>query len=714
MARKRRPYPREFKIEAIKLIAEGGLRSLVLRQRVLTYKGDSISMLLRGDTIYRPKHGAAVACLVWLALSVVPYPCSAAEECEKTLRVGVRGMDYKPSLLDRIFVRSTGNGVIHELMLMLKPLLKVRIVYVVSSTHVERRVLLKQGRIDVIAFDSPQFTSEPFIDFVSLGLHINRQLFVHKLRKDIFSVDDLVNVRLAVIKGDNYMPHLSNALGSTIVIMDSPNQALEALNNGRVDAYLAPSARTAENIINQERLHDVVKVGLRIEQIHMNLAVRKDNLELKQSLEEAILSLRRSGKLRTLHEKWYDVNYQPNPWRKVFKLGLVGAALVVFWLLLEVFVNLRLRSRFAKVSKDFLDSEERYRSLIHASPDMVIVLDREGLIQHANPVADQVLGSPGEPMVGSELGGSVQADQRAALAEFIELTTTKGRGRREFKFVDDKRVVHEVDVAARVLPTPDGEDLRICCFARDVTQRNNMERELVQADRMATIGKMAAGVAHEINNPIGIVQANVELLLARKLYLPESREFLEAIRRNSIRAGQITQDLLAMTRPKKLQMRQVNLEEIINLSLRMMSGQLKGIEIIQERPNSPAVLMADPNLLQQVLVNLFLNAGTAMKDCQVRRLLIRFCSGTVDDILCLRVEDSGPGIEKELLNEIFEPFFSRGKKEGFGLGLFISRLIIEKHHGMIFAESDVGKGAQFIIELPVRGPGTDYDDNGET
>lgn len=671
---------------------------------------------MEGKTIFRKKRGLILISIVCLAVSVlsIPHLHAQADTDAKVLRVGVRAMNYNPSFLERFFSKPPKTGPIHGLMGMLESLMAVRVKYVVSSTHVERRRLLHQGKIDVIAFDSPQLTSDQSLDFVFLGLHINRQLFVHKSRQDIYSPDDLVNVNIAVLNGDNYMPHLNNALGSTLAIMSCPHRALQALNAGEVDAYLAPSARTAENIINLEGFHDVVKVGLRIEQIEMSLAVRKDNPKLKEALGKAVKSLGDSGQLKVLHEKWYDVHYTPSPWRKVFRLGMVGIALAVLAMLLVIFMNLRLKSRVIEVTKFLRNSEERYRGLIHSAPDLVIVLDRDGVIRHSNPVADQLMGSLGKSIVDSKFSEFVRPGEGSSLTEFIDLTFAEKSGRHEFKLVDHKGVSHEVDMAARVLPASNGDHPRICCFARDVTQRNMIERELVQTDRMSTIGKMAAGIAHEINNPVGIVQANVALLLARNMYTSESKEFLEAIQRNSVRAGQITQELLAMAKPKTPEMRLVNLEELIKMSLDMLGGQLKDIEVVREPAKKEPVLMGDPNLLQQVLVNLFLNAISAMKSSETRRLLIRFCPNHFEDTLCFRIEDSGSGIEKHFLNEIFEPFFTFGKKEGFGLGLFISRRIIEKHDGIIFAESDIGKGAQFIIELPAYNTDTGGNDSGVT
>ena len=616
------------------------------------------------------------------------------------LKVGVRSMNLTPSFLEKFFAKPPMAGANLRLVSMLESALGVKVRFVVVSTHVDRRRLLRQGKIDLIILDSPKLTSEAAFTFVPLGLHINRQLFVHKSRQDIFSLDDLNNARIAVVAGDNYQPHLRNALGCTLEVTDGPHQALQALNTGKVDAFLAPSARTAENIINLEELQNVVKAGVAIERIEMCLTIRKDNLALKAALEKAVRELRDSGQLKALQGNWYDVHYSPNPWKVVFKWGAAGTILALLAVVLVLAINLRLKSRVVKVTKDLRSSEERSRELILSSPDMVIVLDEDGKICHSNPVADQLMEMPDKPIVGFNLSDFVHPDDRAALEEFIARTFAEGSGHREFKIQDHKGSLHEVDVAARVLSATNGEGRRICCFARDVTQRNIIERELMQTDRLSTIGKMAASVAHEINNPLGIVRANVELLLAKNMYNQDSKEFLEAIRRNVIRAGQTTQDLLAVARPKTPEMRQVNLEELTGLVLGMLGTQFKHIEVVRLPPKRPPLVLGDPNLLQHVLLNIFLNAKSAMSSSELRRITIRFCHNCNEDSVCMRIEDTGCGIDKKYLNDIFEPFFTHGKKEGFGLGLFNTRRIIERHGGIVFAESELGRGASFIIELP--------------
>ena len=130
-------------------------------------------------------------------------------------------------------------------------------------------------------------------------------------------------------------------------------------------------------------------------------------------------------------------------------------------------------------------------------------------------------------------------------------------------------------------------------------------------------------------------------------------------------------------------------------------GIIKNITVKKKTRGDAALILGDQNLLQQVLVNLLLNAAVAVQKKTNPEISITCCVPKGSDMVRLRVEDKGVGIPKQHVNEVFEPFFTQGKKEGFGLGLFISKRIIENHNGIIYAESEVNVGTQFIIEIPV-------------
>jgi two-component system NtrC family sensor kinase len=227
--------------------------------------------------------------------------------------------------------------------------------------------------------------------------------------------------------------------------------------------------------------------------------------------------------------------------------------------------------------------------------------------------------------------------------------------------------------------------------------------QLRHADRLATVGMLAAGVAHELNEPVGNILGFAQL--AKKCAkIPVSvRQDIEKIEAASLDARDIIQKLLVFARQVPPEKKPVNLNEIVKNGLYFLDARCakEGIELIRNlSPNLPEIV-ADPVQLNQVLVNLVVNALQSIKGEGTIKIQTKFNSQEV----CLIVEDTGCGMSKEVLDEIFTPFFTtKDIGHGTGLGLPVVHGIVTGHGGVINVESKVGQGARFEIRLPIKGP----------
>ncbi len=644
---------------------------------------------------------AALACLAFVLLC----PAWGAAESEvETYWVGVRPGGRPYLFVDSVDDRTRLRGLVVDLLALQEKILGCKFKYLICENMVERRELLLRKRIDIIMLDSPSLTDNPEFHHIPLGINLERRLYVHESCNNVTCTEDFANQRIVLIAGDNYWPYIKRANQESIWVVNNPEEALKMLDKGQVDVFLAPSQRNADSIIAQLGMQHVVRVGIVLEEIPLCITLRGGDLALREKITRALEVLRARGVIKHIEEKWLGAHIEPSHWKTYFLWILGGIAAAMLLSLVVLGINHQLKLKVRAITQDLRSSEEKYRELIESSPEMIMVLDRDGLIRHANVVATQILSPDGASLENRPLAAWTAKEEQEKLKAFLAGVFEGKKGETELHFHDAKGGVREVDMAASPI-VGQHEGFLVCCFARDVTQRNGLERELIQAERLATIGKIAAGVAHEINNPIGIVRANVELLLARGLYTPETKEFLESIHRNSIRAGNITHDLLTAARPAPPRMEPVDMEQVIDLSLGMLGQQLQGIQVERTPPSRPMRVLGDANLLQQVVINLILNAKAGMSASQERKLTIHFCPHSGEDAIRLRFDDTGKGIPKALLRDVFEPFFTQGKKEGFGLGLFIASRVIERHGGLIFAESEEGKGAAIIIELPALGEG---------
>jgi two-component system NtrC family sensor kinase len=229
-----------------------------------------------------------------------------------------------------------------------------------------------------------------------------------------------------------------------------------------------------------------------------------------------------------------------------------------------------------------------------------------------------------------------------------------------------------------------------------------MQSHLIQSEKLASLGKLAAGIAHEINNPLGGILIYSHLLLEDTPKNSPHYENLKKIVRETTRCKDIVKGLLEFARPKEPETSHININEILESSLAIMERQalFQNITIKKKYASDLPKIVADSAQLQQVFMNIILNAAEAM-DGNGALTLITSLDGQGSTIE-VKFTDTGHGIKEEDKKRLFEPFFSTKEVgKGTGLGLAISYSIIQKHQGTIEVESQVGKGSTFTVKLPV-------------
>ena len=248
---------------------------------------------------------------------------------------------------------------------------------------------------------------------------------------------------------------------------------------------------------------------------------------------------------------------------------------------------------------------------------------------------------------------------------------------------------------------------RIEAEHQEAEYRKRMEQRMIAAERLASVGILAAGVAHEINNPLAIISESTGWM--RQLFakdelkdMPRRDDFIKAldkVEKSVERASRITHQLLGFAGKSEPAVSEVSLAELAEEAIRLIDHELHNRDIKIVRQIQPALgrIQSDPYQLRQVVMNLLTNAMHAVKSGGSITIAIE----DLGDSQMITVSDTGQGIPRENLDKIFEPFFSTKKPgEGTGLGLFVSRGIVEKLGGTIEVESEIGRGASFSIRLP--------------
>jgi len=248
----------------------------------------------------------------------------------------------------------------------------------------------------------------------------------------------------------------------------------------------------------------------------------------------------------------------------------------------------------------------------------------------------------------------------------------------------------------------EGKPAGVIISVRDVTTEKKLEQQIIQSERLAAMGQMIGGFAHELNNPLTSILGMTELLQDHEV-ADNTRKQLVSMHQQARRAAEIVQNLQYFARPPAPGRSPVNLGELVQRTLHLQAYPLRKSNITVDflpEPGLPPV-MADPNQLMQVFLNLILNADQAIRESREKGT-IRIRMGRTAENVWVMFQDDGPGIAADVLPHIFDPFFTtRRPGRGTGLGLSICKTLLREHSGNIEASTAQGGGAVFTITLPV-------------
>jgi two-component system NtrC family sensor kinase len=353
----------------------------------------------------------------------------------------------------------------------------------------------------------------------------------------------------------------------------------------------------------------------------------------------------------------------------------------------------------AELFESMRRAEWRFRTLFRAAPDAVLtVLQTTGRIREANDAVRAVFGLETYQVIGRTLVELIVPEDRPALEDALARAFAGSQARVEVHVETSAGATRVVALAANGLPGADPPSALL--VGRDMTQEREMRLRLMESDRLAAVGELVAGVAHEVNNPLSSISAFAQLLLRDEL-TPAHRESIEVIRSETMRASQVVKDLLTFARRSDPQREPLALNGVIARTLRLRQYQFAEASVRVEQelaPELPAVL-GDARQLQQVCLNLVTNAVHAMAEKGGGTLTLR--SSHAGGNVMLEVIDTGPGITPGARAHIFEPFFTtKGEGEGTGLGLSVSYGIVKAHGGAIEVVESGPGGTTFRVSLP--------------
>lgn len=345
------------------------------------------------------------------------------------------------------------------------------------------------------------------------------------------------------------------------------------------------------------------------------------------------------------------------------------------------------------------DDEQRFRFLVENAPDGVVILVG-GNIAYINPRAVELLGADPATVLGSSILAYLPPEDARLTMQRIGAMFQTGVDMppNDYRVLaDPKRIV---EIKSKLCEW-DGRRA-VIAYARDVTDRKLMQDKLVAADRFTALGRLAAGVAHEINNPLTYAQASLELIgrRLRELKITELDDMLSDAHHGIDRIAAVTKDLRTFARPDSTPASAVDLSSAIEQALRMVDNELRHrARLVRRYAGGVPRVLGTATRLEQVFVNLLLNAVQSLANPETDQIVV--ATRVEGDRVVVEVTDSGTGIPDDVIGRVFEPFFTtKSGRVGMGLGLSICKTLIEGDGGEIAIASS-SRGTTVSLRLPI-------------
>ena len=348
------------------------------------------------------------------------------------------------------------------------------------------------------------------------------------------------------------------------------------------------------------------------------------------------------------------------------------------------------------------------RNIVQSINTGIITLDNSLKVTYVNRAAENISGLKSQEMEGREIGDifpEIMTFLRPRVPSRDAQTTKPSRD--EFRFRRRDGATIHLGFSQSALKDPHGREFGVILIFQDLTELRRMEEQVRRMDRLAVVGELAAGIAHEIKNPLASLSGSIQVLRDELHLEPVHRRLMEIVLREAERLNALVYEFLLFSKPAKAVEGSVDVNQVVNDTLVVLqnsSEMAKTIEIRKILTNDLRIRI-DPQQLQQVIWNLMLNAVQEMKGGGTLAIATAVHWGTDGSegekrFGRISISDTGPGIPPENQDKIFDPFFT-SKETGTGLGLTIVHRIVENYHGKIFLRSDHQNGTTFVLDFPL-------------
>ncbi len=588
----------------------------------------------------------------------------------------------------------------------------------------EIRSGLRNGGIDVAQgmFYSPQRDLE--LDFTQPHTVVHHVAVVREDFEVPGSVADLTGLSLVVMEGDiahDFM--LEKGFEGQFAALATQEDALGEVAAGRSDCAIV-ARLPAAYWIERNGWGSLKVADTPLFSAEYCFAVPHGRQALLAHLSEGLKMVEESGEYRDIYTRWMGV-YEDRP------PGLAAALRTAAWVLVPLVLVLigafawtrTLRRKVRQRTAELRESERRYRLLAENTLDVIWTMTPDLVFTYVNPAIERMTGYTPDEWVGSSLADHCDDENLALMRKAVEAEIRKGPEHEGVIF--EAEMLHRdgtpvvVEIHGRVIFDEDWRPVMLQGTTRDVTERRRMEGErtrlqqqLLQAQRLESVGRLAGGVAHDFNNMLQSILGNAEMALDRCGVEGELPEHLREIEGAAGHAARLTGQLLAFARRQSSRPEVLNLNESVADTLDMLRRLMgEDIDLLWKPEEDLWRVRIDPSQVDQILANLCVNARDAIQGNG--KVTIETANASFDEDYCRRnpefdpgdyvmlaVSDDGIGMDTDVMASIFEPFFTTKEKEkGTGLGLATVYGIVKQNEGFINVYSEPGEGSTFKVYL---------------
>ena len=562
---------------------------------------------------------------------------------------------------------------------------------------------LKEGKTDIcdMFYSKKRAENYHFTDPVYL---LRSVLLIKRNNQYINKLDDLKGKKVAMQKKDYAVDYVKSNIGDSVnyYLVSNIEEAIELLVKNKVDAVIGDEP-VVTYFSSQKNLNNQVKiVNPPLYEKYIRLAVPKAKKNLIPILNKGIFALRRKGILEGIQQKWFGLsgsimNKTDNDIFSLLLKMILGLIIITsIFLIWNYFLKKKIRQR----TRELENSRNKLQTIFDGITDLMIVINKDYKIENANKAFCEYIDLPRDEIIERECSSLERNDKQFELINYCTNEKVKR------SLVDKKDRVEEINAKNKVYRMSvfpiNGEDNstydKVLLVFRDITKELLNEKKLFHANKMAAIGQLAAGMAHEIRNPLGLIRTYTYLIKNKikdidgKIggYFTEIEEAIEKISR-------IIDNLLNTSHRGDNQKQWINIYQFVNRLISLQENKMSKITC-EIRGKKDVECYINKDVLEYIVFNLISNAIDAISG--KGKIMIKF--GIQNDSFVLSVADTGEGIDNSDINNIFNPFFTtKPPGKGTGLGLYIVYTEIEKLKGEINVVSRDGSPTTFNITLPI-------------